>query len=257
MSLSTFSSFYYDYQVTGSNFYIDFNEGAGELTAQVDVGSYSLTDFLIEVGEAMTAAGTQTYDVSVARATRLVTISATSNFDLLISSGSSVGNDLYSALGFTGADQTGTNSYTGSAACGSEYLPQFILQDHISSDDWQRNVDATVRKSANGTIEVVRFGIEKFVQLNIKYATDKAGDESLILSNATGVADLRTFMQYLITKKPIEFMPDRDSPATFETLILESTQQDSNGLQYRLREMYDRGLPGYFETGPLKFRVVE
>jgi hypothetical protein len=39
--------------------------------------------------------------------------------------------------------------------------------------------------------------------------------------------------------------------------MLESTPEDAKGLKYKLKELYGQGLPGYFETGVLKFRVLE
>jgi len=260
MSLTTFSSFYYDFEVQDSadtiNKYLDFDEGGPEFTAAIAIGSHTATDLELKVKTAMDAVGGQAYTISFSRANRTYTISAASNFTLRISSGSSIGSDIFSLLGFTGANRTGSNSYTGNAIAGAVYDVQFILQDHIASANSQRSVEATVRKSASGQIEIVRFGTESFVQMNLKYITDKTPQDNVVIkANSSGVSDLQAFMQFITTKGPVEYMADSSSPSTYETLILERTSFDRKGLGYELKEMYDRGLPGYFETGILRFRV--
>jgi protein involved in sex pheromone biosynthesis len=64
-------------------------------------------------------------------------------------------------------------------------------------------------------------------------------------------------MQYLINKYEVEFMPDKDNPDDFYRVVLESASGNSKGTGYKLEEQYGRGLVGYFETGILKFRVIE
>lgn len=257
MSLTTHSKFYYDYVVSDDALYIDFSEGASELTATLDIGSYSLTDFVAELSRALNAAGALDYTVTLNRTTRKITIAASGDFELLVSTGSHEGTSAFGLAGFSGADLTGEDSYEGAAA-GSAYTTQFILQSYVSPDDFQDSTYGSVNKSASGKLEVISFGTETFVEANLKYATNyEHGADAPIRSNATGVADLRALMQYLTTKGPLEFMPDEDTPNTFYTVVLESTPDDNKGLRYKLKELYGQGLPGYFETGTLKFRVLE
>lgn len=258
MSLTTHSKWYYGHEITESNLSLSFDEGAGELIAELDVGSYTLEEYATEIARAMTAAGTQTYSATVNRTTRKITISATSNFDLLITSGTTAGSTTFTLAGFTGADVTGTNSYVGNTTSGSVYTTQFICQDYVSSDDFQGAAEATVHKAATGRVEVVKFGTESFFELSLKFVTDRAMPSGApIRENLSGVANLRTFMQYLITKNRIEFMPDEDTPGTYHNVVLEKTPEGDKGTAYKLKELYGRGLPGYFETGVLKFRVVD
>lgn len=257
MSLTTFSQFFYDLQITPDNLYLDFDEGSGELTAEVDLGSYSPVQGLTKIADAMTTAGTQAYSITLDRATRLVTISAPGPFDLLVSTGSSVGSDCFSTIGFNGADRTGSNSYTGDTPILSVYRPQFVLQDYIKPDHWQKLIDPTSKKTADGKIEVIKFGVETFVQMNIKFATNKKMSNQVIKNNPSGVEDLAAFMQFAVTKSQVEFMPDLSDPNTYLTLILERTSEDQNGTAFRLRELYDRGLPEFFETGIISWRVIE
>lgn len=257
MSLKTHSKFYFGYEVSGDACNIDFKEGAGaQLTAVLKIGSYTLTDFVSELSRALNAIGTQTYTVSVDRTTRFITISAASAFTLLIASGTHLGTTAYGVAGFTGADTGSGTSHTGGAA-GSSYSTQFILQSHIDPADFQDVTYGTVNKSASGKVEVMSYGTESFMQGDFRYINNfDHGSSAPIRYNPTGIENLRTFMQYLVTKAPVEFMADETNPGSFISLLLESTPDDQNGLKYKLKEMYSQNLPGYFETGPLVFRVL-
>jgi hypothetical protein len=158
-------------------------------------------------------------------------------------------------MGFSGSDKTGDDTYTGAAASGSSFTTQYVLQSYVSSEDSRKAASAVVNKSASGRVEIVSFGEERFVEFNNQYITNRTGVSPLITDNATGVENARTWMRFLITKAPFEFMADKDTPGTFEKLILESTPEDQNGLAYKLKEMTGKSLPGFFETGTLKCRV--
>lgn len=257
MAINTFSTFYYGYEIDSTNNKLDFNEGAGDLIATVASGTYTLTDFLSAVKTALDAAGTQAYTVSVNRGTRLVTISASSNFSLLLSSGASVGESTWSLLGFTqGSDLSATNSYAGLSASGSEYQPQFLLQDYVDSENNQEKRQVSVNESASGVVEVINFGTDKRYRMNIRYITDNTQDGKVIKNNASGVSDARSFLEYCISKGELEFMPDIGTPATYSKVILETTSDSRTGTSFRLRELFQSNLPGYYETGLLTFRVV-
>jgi len=255
--LTTWSVFYYIEPITNENFYLDFNEGAGAIFAEIESGHYSHQDLAVAIAAAMNEVGTQAYAVVFNRVDRSFTISATGNFSLLITTGIHAGADVYSLIGFTGADLTGDDNYTGGVA-GGEYRPQFKLQEYVDQEDLQKAVQAVVNKSASGVIETVSFGIEKFFEFNIQFITDiSQGNGSVIETNLTGVNSARLFMRFITTKKQIEFMPDRNNRTVFDSIILESTEEESNGTGYRLKELYTKNLPYYFETGKLVFRLVE
>lgn len=256
MSLTTFSKFYYGFNVDQTNLYVSFDEGAGELLAAVDVGEYSLNDGMGKVAAAMTDAGTQAYGVALDRVTRLVTVSATNPFTLKVTS-ATPSNTIFSLIGFTGADRTGTNIYTGNLPIGSVYEPQFVLQDHIKPEHFRKSIDATVKKTASGAIEVVRFGEERFLQCNIKYITNLPQDCGVIKNNPQGIEDLEDFMSFITSKREVEFMADASDSNTFISVILDKTSTEQNGTGFTLKELYDKNLPNYFETGILTFRVVE
>lgn len=255
--ISTFSKFYYIESVDDTNYSLNFNEGAAELEAQIAVGGRTPTDLASAVQDALNDAGGQTYTVTFNRSARTFTIAASSNFSLLITSGSQLDQSIFSLIGFTGADLSGANSYTGSAAA-SEYLPQFKLQSYVDQEDLQEAVQGSINESAKGDIEVVSFGTRKFFELNITFITDIEQDaDSVIESNASGVSSARLFMRFITSKRKFEFIPDRDDVDTFHTVLLESTEEHKDGLGYRLKEMYAKGLPGFFETGLIRLRLVE
>ena len=256
MALNSFARFYYGLSIDTTNNKVNFSEGAGELTATLTSGGYTFEEFADEIERSMSSVGGQAYTVTTNRVTRRLTIAAAGNFTLKISTGSNTGISSYPLMGFTGADVTGTNTYAGNTECGSEYTPQFKLQDYISSDDWQESVSVAVNESASGTIETVSFGTRSFVQMNIKYISDKLWPTNgNWINNPSGVADARAFLQSITQKVPVEFMPDKDAPITFQKLLLEKTPVSKNGTGYILKELYDRNLPDIYETGVLVFRV--
>lgn len=258
MSISTFSLFYYGYEITRENNIINFDEGIGELTAQISIGRYSATTLQAAIKTAMDGAGTLTYTVVFDRDTRKYTISTASAFDLLIDTGTQSGLAPWTLLGFTGtADLTGALTYTSDSVSGDAYEPQFILQDYVRANHFKEKVDATVHESANGDIETISFGTRRFIEMNMMFITDIQQDGKIIKNNATGVADAIRFLDSLITKGDVEFMPDINSKGNFLTLKVEKMQGSSDGTGYMLKEELGKNLPLYYQTGKMKFRVTE
>jgi len=257
VTIETKSSFIFDFIVGADSTFLNFNEGGPELTTEVNVGSYSMTDMASEVARALNAIGSLDYTVTVDRNSRVFTISGTGAFDLLCNSGSNVGLSAWTIFGFdTGADRNGGTSYLGDNSAGKLFKPQFHLQDYISFDNWQGFASSNVNESASGVTEIYSLGSRFFSEFNIKYQNNGlAGSKgSSIDFDSIGVDNLREFMQFAITKGPIEFIENRETPAGFETMILESSPGSSNGTEFKLKELLGQNLAGYFETGKLKFR---
>ena len=84
MSITTYSGFTYGHEISSSNEFINFDDGAGEVSEQIEIGSYTLNDFLDKVLEAFNSGGTQEYSGTIDRLTRKITVSAASNFSLLV-----------------------------------------------------------------------------------------------------------------------------------------------------------------------------
>jgi hypothetical protein len=255
--INSFSKFYYINEVTLDNLFLNFNEGSGELTAEVAIGDYTPQNLPLAIQTALNDAGLLNYTVTFNRNDRSYTIAANGNFDLLITSGTNVGADIFGLIGFTGPDLTGANTYTGNPAA-DYYEPQYKLQSYVDSEDLQKAIKPSVNKSASGVIEVVKFGNEKFFEFNIVFITDiDQGQIGPIKTNLNGVNDARRFLKFCVSKNKLEFIPDLNDVNTFYDVILESTEEDKDGTGYRLKELYDKGAPGYFETGKLVFRLVE
>lgn len=258
MSLETIPLFYFVDDVDNTNLNLNFNEGSGELTATVDVGSFSPEQLMVRVAKAMNAAGTQTYTVSFNRTTRLVTISAAAAFDLLIGTGSNAGTSIFSLIGFTGGDVTGLTSYDSNNVMGSQFKPQFPLQSYVDPEEWQEKISPSRTRSGSGVIETVSFGTDEFYEFNIRFATNRSRDKgNPIRNSSTGVEDLIAFMKFITNSGPIEIMKDFSVPATFDTILLETTVSSRTGTGYKLRELIRQRLNGYYETRNLKFSRVK
>lgn len=255
--INTFSVFYFGINVTSANQFINFNEGSGELTATLTTGRYSHTDFATEIQDQMNAVGTLAYTVTFNRTDRTITISAPSNFDLLISSGSQSGSSTFGLAGFTGADLTGASTYTGNTGAGSEYLPQYLLQDYLDERDNKSFIRPSVNETSSGRVETIQFGSIRMFEMNITFISDfDFGHGGPIETNLSGVANANSFMEDIIEKGNFEFMPDRQTRSTFHKVLLDSTPESSDGIAYRLRELVGQNLQGIYQTGLLRMRIV-
>lgn len=249
------SAFYYGIEVGSSNRFIAFDEGGGEILAELPYGKYTLTNFITAIQTAMNEVGTLNYVVTCDRSTRQYTLSGDSNFSLLVSTGSDP-NSAFGLMGFSGADKSGSDSYIGSAV-GSSYKPQFRLQSFVDFENNQQNAEQIVHKTASGKIELIKFRTDKIMECDIMFITDiPQGVGGYIRTNLNGVSDARNFLKYAINKGPIEFIPDVTDLDSFTNCVLESTTDSNDGTGFSLQEEYNRGLPGVYKTGLLKFREV-
>jgi hypothetical protein len=254
--INTYSQFFYGFQITEDNRYLDFNDDT-PMTAELVVGDYTATTILAEIKRAMDEVGSQAYTVTMNRTTRKITIAATSNFSLLVSSGNTADTSVFGLLGFTGSDRTSANTYTGDEEAGYCFEPQCKLQSYLDPNDNEEKISATVNEAANGDCEVVYFGTKRRIEMNIDWVTNTPMPTGFsIKDNRTALTDLRAFMANAICKYKMEFMPDLSSPSTFYTVILESTPESSSGVAFKIKEKYDAKMPGFYSTGALKFRVV-
>lgn len=256
MSIKTFSKFYYLPEITAETNKLSFKEGAsGEITATINIGGYTMEDAAVELKKALESTGEFSYTVNFDRTTRSYSITAASSFSLLIQSGSTTGNSGYSIFGFTGTDLISVTGATGAVA-GFSYEPQFKLQDYVASNENEFAVDATVNQAADGTVEVFQFGTESFVEMNIRYIHNSNEGNDVFRADVNAVANVLAFLSHCRKKLPLEFMPDKDTPNTFEDLLLESTPDSKDGVGFKLKELIDINLPTWYQTGVLKFRKL-
>lgn len=260
MSINTIPVFYFIDPITKDNNIINFvepNISGSELTATVIIGSRSMSDLMTAVEVALNDAGANTYTVNFDRDTRIVTISADDDFDLLVSTGSNVGVGTFTLLGYTGADRTGTDTYDGDTAIGTEYIPQTKPQSFKSFDNNKDSIRASVNEAADGTIEVISYGTRQFMEMNLDWITNLArGKGNFIENNSSALDEVNEFLTFAIRKIDMEFMEDRDARSTFDTVLLESTTSSRQGTGYELKELFSRRIQDYYETGILKFRKV-
>ncbi len=256
-ALENHSKFYYGWQITTTNRYIDFNDGAGVKTATLKVGYYSSNDLIVEIKKKMDALSSLDFAVVFDRVTRKFTISSTANFDLLFTTGPNSGQSTSLLLGYTASNKTGANSYLAENVSGLEYSTQFYIQSYKDTSTNRKAIDGTVNKSASGAIEVIKFGNERFMEGEFLFITNIIQEsQSIIRTKYQGREDFIQFIEWCTEKAPIEFIKNENDPSTFQTLVLESTPSDSKGLDYDLLEMYDRGLAQYYRSGVLKFRLI-
>lgn len=257
MALETYSKFFYGIKVNPSFVSIAYQEMTGPIrTAVVTAKGYSLTSFIKEIERAFNATGGQTYTVTVDRNTRKMTISAPGNFSILIATGPFAGSEIYSIMGFDYADKTGANSYQSDNGIGSEYRPQFYLLDYVPTSNNKDVIDGSINETGSGDVEILQYGIRRLMKCNIDFINNYPTEpDSWIRHNPEGVENCIAFMESIVDKIPVEFMPDENNNDDFEILLLESTPTNRNGMGYELREKIGDAI-GYFATGILTFRKL-
>lgn len=257
MALSTYSKFYYGWKVTNLNRYIDFNDGSVKL-ATLAIGSYTAQELCNEVVKQMNAVSSLDFVCTFNRTTRRFTISSASSFSLLFGTGVHAAISPAPLMGYTNTDKTSATSHLSEGPGGYAFNPQFIIQSYRPTTNNRKSIDGVINKSANGTIEVVKFGDERFMSGELLFITNIIqNDISIIRTNTTGVEDYIQFIEFATEKNTIEFMPDESKLDVYQALLLESTESDTKGLDYDLIEMYDRGLAEYFRSGKLTFKLLE
>ncbi|MBL0233169.1 MAG: hypothetical protein IPQ08_05850 [Chitinophagaceae bacterium] len=257
MALLTKSKFYFGVEITQDNNVIDIDEGGGEISVVIPVGIYSPKQIADKFSSLLTSAGSQSYTCSFNRTTRKLTISSVAPFDILISTGTHTATTLYTVLGYTGGlDLTGLTSYAAPSTTGFEYVPQFYLLDYVPLEHNVKSVQASINETGSGTVEIIRFGTKRFMECSIELITNnKFLGDSIWSSNPKGVEDTLLFLGYATQKSNIEFMPDLTDVASYSTLLLESTEVDTQGIGFKLMEQLEYGA-GYYKTGKLVFREV-
>lgn len=253
--LTNRSSFLYDYIVTGTNQFLPFQEGAFLRLAEIRSGSYTFSSLGTEISRAMNAAGENEYLVATDRTNRTYTISSDTNFDILVDSIYN-GSVIFDLIGFTIDDKAGNNTYTSDVSTGTLFKPQFVLQSYTDFDNERRSIGGVRNESANGVnVENVKFGNYNVMTCNITNVTDLSMvKDAPIENNASGVEDLRDFLEYITDLRPVEFTPNRDDVVTFTECLLDSTRESKNGLDFAIKRV--RGSYKHYETGELKFRRI-
>ena len=131
MSIKTRSKFYYDFEVTESAFQIPFDEGAGELIADMFLLKFTPSQLAIEIARAMTSTGTNDYICSFNRVDRTYEITSLgSTFSILGATNTAV-NPAVEFLGFEAIDTPLALEQLGVNSVGKVFYPQFLLQGYV------------------------------------------------------------------------------------------------------------------------------
>lgn len=253
MALSSSSLFLYGLEVTNLNQNLQFQivSGGTVYTAVLTPGFYSLTGLLSEVVKQMQSQDTaHVYTVTADRTLsggteNRVTISTTGSYlSLLFGTGTLVNSSCASLLGFPSVDQTGATSYTGTASAGTAVTTAWYGFNYVDPTMNQK-VFGNVNVSASGIKEAIVFQQQKFIQVEYRYES-KSRVASLWVPLFVWMMQQRTF----------EFTPEITNPGTFYQVSFEKSAADAKGLAFMFTEMLSDGLPNYYKTGSMTFRVV-
>lgn len=256
--ITTFSKFYYGIEITADNCHLDFDEGGGELTAALDWGTYTPEEIADEVALQLNAEGAFTYTATFNRSTLKLTITSSSSTELLLNSGSNAATSAYSTLGFSTVTDLTNTTFTAANNLCTAYVPQYILQSYIPVENYIEQLHQTVNETITGRQELITFGDMHMMKCNITFITDIAQPSGgPITNNASGVSDAIAFLRWIAKKNKVEFMEDASTASGYINLVLDASAASKDGTTMRLRELYDRGLSGYYETEVLTFRKVD
>lgn len=252
MALSNPALFRYGYEVDTTNQYLDFKAASlgPTLTALLTVGTYTLSQYLLQVASAMNIADpANVYTVTVDRTIggglqNRVTISTNGSFlSLLFGSGVHAATSPAPILGFASVDRTGATTYTGSANSGLTIQTFRPLYNYVDPTE-EHKVFGAVNVSTNGDKEAIVYQIQMFSEGEIRFEPKSKVQTAW-----------QDFFDWMIQQKPFELTPDFTANSIYSQLTLESSEKDSNGLGYRWKEQLPT-FPGLYQTGKLVWRVI-
>lgn len=126
--------FYGTFVITaGVNDKLNFNIGAGEVTATLTAGTYTPTTLAAEIVTRMNAAAAGTYTCTFSRSTGKWTITKSAGtLSLLAATGTNVATGVWSSIGFSATDRTGALTYTGSSI--ALHTEESVVFDLVTSE---------------------------------------------------------------------------------------------------------------------------
>lgn len=254
MSL-VYQAFIYGYSIDSSNNKIYFQEPAdiSVREAIIPSGSYSLDTLRQEIMDLLNDNGTDVYTVTVNRASRTFTISATGNFDLLPSTDT---DSVFSTIGIT-SDQTGSNTYTGDTT-GNIYYPQFPVQNYTRFEDKIVAINGNQTKSFSGIARASSLGRIRVMECSFQWITeiDFGCNNSPLKTNTNAFQDTRDFLDFCIDKNRVEFIPDTSDFDTYNVCVLTRTNTSRDGLDYELESLDNINMPLFRRVSNLEWQEV-
>jgi len=252
MALKARSLILYGYEINEFNTAIDFKNASGgpEIQASLNAGFYSLTTLCTEIKRAMEAADpANVYTVTANRTyvgglENRVTIATTTGvfLSLLFGTGTRNGSSIAPIIGFAHADRTGALTYTGVQTTGTAYRPETIAYSYRGPDVLQLQ-DGVRTLSASGIKETIVFASQNFVELRLKHLRDKTACSNWLV--------------WATQQKPFEITPEFSTPGVFHNVTLDKTPKSDTGMAFELEEQVSMGMPGYWDTGLLRSRIIK
>lgn len=259
-ALKNNSIFYYGISVTDENNMIDLIVSGLPVSIEIPVASYTPKEFEAILNELFSDVySVGAIEITFDRETKsLVFDPQLEEIYFKFLTGPNNAKSAHELLGFTKTDidvLSPTSSYFD--IC-KEYITQFPIQSYLPTNKNRKARDGVVNKTASGAQEVIKFGYDRYMEGEMLFITNIDQRESdAIRHNENGVDDYISLVEWLTDKKKVEFMENVNNRNIYQILFLDSTEQASTGLDYKLIEMYDRGLPFYYRSGTLKFLLVD
>lgn len=151
--------------IVTANSYIDFDEGGGELNAQVTPATYTVVSLLAEIKSVMETAGAHTYAPEYvetgADKGKFKIVDSTGTVALLTNTGTNVANGIWDTIGFTttGSDYAAAASHTADEV--RLHTAELLTQDFASALGFYGCVVVGHNKTASGTV-YVEFSADNF-----------------------------------------------------------------------------------------------
>ncbi len=179
--------------IDGTNNKLDFNIGAGELTATIPSASYPIGLTQATVGslckaiyDAIVAAeAVGTYTVSYSRTTKLFTITRSAGtFQLLRNTGTNVANSIWTTIGFTtAANSTGALTYSGSAQVEYVFKHDFSIGTSIQPPAYTFffNWGLQVKKYNGACVKALTFTgpVDNLITVDVEFLFRSEADGSI------------------------------------------------------------------------------
>jgi len=141
------------FDVTATNKHIDFKENGDELTATLDLGSYTSTALCTEIKKQLEEAGAFTYTITYSTSTHKFTIAASSTFSLLWNTGTHKATDISDLCGYSdAADDTGSASYVADNVSGSAFADGDKIKVKSLTIEIERTPEGGAHESGELTI---------------------------------------------------------------------------------------------------------
>lgn len=230
------------FDVTANNKYIDFAEGGGELTAELDLGSYTALELCAEIKAQLEAIGGFTYTITYSTSTNKFTFAASSTFSLLWNTGTHKATDVSDLCGYDdAADDSGSASYLADNVSGSGFAEGDKIKVKALTIEVERAAEGGAHESGGLTIiealeegkAMVKITLEfnRMDDVNNAYFADwVAGNEKKMDIIFTGLLLESPYYYYLKFELPRTVIEDVDYPDESiipATIVLRGLEADA------------------------------